>query len=323
MPNYIFFSDSYDGYKNLAADEWFLDHVKEGELILYFYVNANAVIIGKNQNPYKECDLDRMKKDGVQLVRRPSGGGAVYHDSGNLNFSFNAYADRFDKEKQHRFILETVRALGVPCDFSGRNDLLADGRKFSGNAYCSRKNRRQHHGTLLVSSDLEKLSMYLTPDPRKIRSKGVDSVRSRVCNLDFFVPGLSTAQMKEVIPDAFKKVYGEYRPYVLDERANEEICVYEEKHRSAEWLFGTVPDFNYEIDLRCSFGGIEILLTVDHGAVVSSKTYSDANDAALPEKIDRALKGSPFSPASIARALEKEGGEECEELARRIRFEEF
>ena len=198
--NYLYISDSYDGWRNLATDEWFLDHIGPEDVVLYFYINRNAVIIGKNQNPWKECDLSAMERDGVQLVRRISGGGAVFHDCGNLNFSFNAGKNRYDKDRQHRFILETVQSLGIPCEFSGRNDLLAAGKKFSGNAYCARGDAKQHHGTLLVSADLSRLQNYLTVDPRKMQSKGVASVRSRVCNLNEFVPSLTVEELLRVIP---------------------------------------------------------------------------------------------------------------------------
>ncbi|MBQ3865667.1 MAG: lipoate--protein ligase family protein, partial [Clostridia bacterium] len=133
MKTYLCISQTLRGYENLALDEYFLDTVGQDEMILYLYVNRNAVIVGKNQNPYKECDLAAMEKDGVELVRRVSGGGAVYHDEGNLNFSFIAGPGRYDLDKQIGAIRETLLSLGVECAFSGRNDLLAAGRKFSGN----------------------------------------------------------------------------------------------------------------------------------------------------------------------------------------------
>ena len=320
MPkNYLYISNTLDGWVNLAYDEWFLDHVGEDELVLYFYVNGNAVIIGKNQNPRKECDLDAMARDQVQLVRRISGGGAVYHDEGNLNFSFNAGINRYDKDKQHRFILETVASLGIPCEFSGRNDLLSGGRKFSGNAYCGRGNAKQHHGTLLISSDLSKLQNYLTVDPRKMKAKGVDSVRSRVCNLTEILPTLSVAQMKEVIPAAFRKVYGDFEPFVFTDEQKQEIEGYIAKHSSDEWLLGATPDFDAEIDERLSFGGVQTLLTLKGWTIAASKTFSDANDETLAEKIDGILTGLPFHKAVIAAALENSGDERLSELAAVIR----
>ena len=199
MNNLLYMSPTGDGWKNLAADEWFLDHLPEDTVLLYFYINDNAVIIGKNQNPWRECDLTAMEQDGVQLVRRVSGGGAVYHDGGNLNFSFIASRTRYDEQKQFELILQAVRSLGIACEFSGRNDLLAEGRKFSGNAFCHRGPNCQHHGTLLVDADMGRLQRYLKPDPRKLRAKGVASVRSRVCNLKELCPGLTAEAVRRAV----------------------------------------------------------------------------------------------------------------------------
>ena len=157
IANLLYVSTSPDGWRNLGVDEYFLDHIGEDDMLLYFYVNRNAVIIGRGQNPWAECNLSAMERDGVQLVRRITGGGAVFHDEGNLNFSFIAGEKRYDLQRQLGMILDAVRALGIPCEFSGRNDLLADGRKFSGNAFCSRGCVRQHHGTLLIDADLTRL----------------------------------------------------------------------------------------------------------------------------------------------------------------------
>ena len=317
--NYLYFSDSCGGCMNLARDEWFLDHVRPGELILHFYINDNAVIIGKNQNPLTECNLAKMKEDGVTLVRRISGGGAVYHDRGNLNFSFIAGKDRFDKDRQHLLIAEAVRSVGIPCSFSGRNDLLADGKKFSGNAYCARGEGRQHHGTLLISSDLTKLERYLTVDPRKIASKGVASVRSRVCNLNEFRPGLTVREMKAVIPEAFRRTYGDYESYPFRAEDRAEVRdVYLKKHVSRAWRYGSTPPFDYEIDERLPFGGVRILLRLKDGKIASSKTYTDANDDTLAERVDALLAGAPFEKGAIVRALLRGHTEETDALAGRV-----
>ena len=123
MATYFYVSPSRDGWRNLATDEWLIDHLAPDDLILYFYINQNAVIIGKNQNPWKECDIPAMDRDGVQLVRRITGGGAVFHDEGNLNFSFIAGKERYDTDRQFGMILQAVRALGIPAELTGRNDM--------------------------------------------------------------------------------------------------------------------------------------------------------------------------------------------------------
>ena len=183
MSNYIYSAPTGDGWLNLARDGYFLENNKKGDVILYFYVNKNAVIIGRNQNAWKECSIANMDADGVQLVRRHSGGGAVFHDNGNLNFSFITDEKHYDLNRQMRVILNAVSKLGLKAELSGRNDITVDGKKFSGNAFSLAKGNRSHHGTILVNADLTKLSNYLCVSKEKMRSKGIDSVRARVCNI--------------------------------------------------------------------------------------------------------------------------------------------
>lgn len=303
MQNYFYLSRSTDGWQNLATDEWLLDHLGEDELILYCYINQNAVIIGKNQNPWKECNLTAMEADGVQLVRRVTGGGAVYHDAGNLNFSFIAGSERYDLERQLNTILQAVRSLGIPCEFTGRNDLLADGRKFSGNAFCQRKNIRQHHGTLLIGSDMGRLQRYLQVDPRKLQAKGVSSVRSRVCNLSEFREDLSVPMVLSAMKQAFRKTYGDYtewKPNGADETA---IREYYEKHSSWDWRMGRTPRFDIELDRRFDWGDMQLLLSLEEGKIVHVDAYSDALDTELPEVLRGLLEGCRFGSQPMAEAL--------------------
>lgn len=315
MSNYFFVSSSYDGWQNLAMDEWFLDHLGPEDLILYFYINENAVIIGKNQNPWKECDLAAMEKDGVQLVRRITGGGAVYHDRGNLNFSFIAGEKRYDVEKQLNVILQAVRSFGIPCDFSGRNDLLADGRKFSGNAFCKRGQICQHHGTLLLHADLGKLQNYLRPDPRKLKAKGVSSVRSRVCNLRDFTPAVTVEAMLAAIRQAFTDVYGEITDFVPTPENLAAMLLYREKQASWDWRLGKTPAFDLELDARFPWGGVQLLLTTKNSAVSAVEVFSDAMDPELPEEVKARLLGCRFSSKDMAAALMDTKKETLQDLA--------
>jgi lipoate-protein ligase A len=303
MQNYFYVSPSQDGWQNLATDEWFLDHVEEGELILYFYINRNAVIIGKNQNPWKECNLSAMEADGVQLVRRVTGGGAVFHDCGNLNFSFIAGPGRYDQDKQFSTIMQAIRALDIPCEFSGRNDLLSDGRKFSGNAFCQRGGARMHHGTLLIQADMTRLQNYLQVDPRKLQAKGVSSVRSRVCNLSEFRPDLSVPMVLSALKQAFRKAYGDYtewQPTAIDAAQIEE---YYRKQSSWEWRMGQTPQFDLELDTRFPWGGIQMLLRLEDGHIAHLDVYSDAIDAELPALLQGLLEGVRFGSEPMADAL--------------------
>lgn len=315
--NYFYVSPSQSGWDNLALDEYFLDHLGEDDFLLYFYVNANAVIIGRNQNPWAECRLKEMEQDGVQLVRRITGGGAVFHDCGNLNFSFIAGEKRYDVEKQFGLILNALQNLGIPCEFSGRNDLLSDGRKFSGNAFCARRNIRQHHGTLLVSADLSRLSNYLSVDPRKLKAKGVKSVRSRVCNLSDFVPDLTCDRMLASLKDAYRAEYGDYNEITSISQAD--VAPYIQKQASDEWRLGRTPSFDAEIENRFPWGNVQVLLNLRRSRVEKAKVYSDAIDADLPEEIERLLMGADYGSASLANALLASEKEQIRDLADYIR----
>ena len=311
----FYVSPSRDGHRNLAADEWLLDNLNEGDMALYFYINANAVIIGKNQNPWRECNLKRMEEDGVQLVRRITGGGAVYHDEGNLNFSFIAGNDRYDEHKQFELILTAVRSLGIPCEFSGKNDLKADGMKFSGNAFCARKHTRQHHGTLLVNANLAKLANYLNPDPKKLKAKGVTSVRQKVCNLSDFVPGLATEDVLAAVKKAYAEVYGAFEEFVPTEDDLKGIEEYYKKQSSWEWAMGSTPDFGIELDERFDWGSVQLHIDVEKSVIERIKVYSDANDAQLPDVIEESLKGVRFGREDMAAALRRAGIPQLNELA--------
>lgn len=315
MGNYLYVSTSGDGWRNLAVDEYFLDTLGPDDMMLYFYVNKNAVIIGQGQNPWAECRLAEMDRDGVQLVRRITGGGAVFHDEGNLNFSFIAGEGRYDLERQFGLILNAVRALGIPCEFSGRNDLLADGRKFSGNAFCKRGAIRQHHGTLLISADMTRLQNYLNVDPRKLKPKGVKSVKSRVCNLNEFVPELRRDDMLEALKRAYAAEYGDYTELQTSQLDEAAIAPYYEKQKSDAWRLGVTPRFDLEIENRFPWGGLQMLLTLRHGEVSDISVYSDANDAELPGRVRAALLGAKFGSQPIAEALRAVGGQDMNDIA--------
>lgn len=301
MGNKLFISNSRDGWRNLAVDEYFIDTVGEEDMLLYFYINDGAVIIGRGQNPWVECNLAAMERDGIQLVRRITGGGAVFHDAGNLNFSFIAGEKIYNLERQLGMILQAVRSLGIPCDFSGRNDLLADGKKFSGNAFCQRGYVRQHHGTLLLNADLSRLQNYLNVDPRKLQAKGAKSVRSRVCNLSEYVPGLDCEQMLGALTKAFRAEYGDFEVIsCLDEAA---ITPYIHKQRSEEWRLGKTPRFDLEIENRFTWGNVQILLTLRQNRVDELDVYSDAIDVDLAQEIRERLMGVKFGSKSMADAL--------------------
>ena len=301
--NHLYVSPSTDGWRNLGVDEYFLDRMGEEDMMLYFYVNGNAVIIGRSQNPWAECNLAAMERDRVQLVRRITGGGAVFHDAGNLNFSFIAGEKIYDVERQLGMILRAVRSLGIPCEFTGRNDLVADGKKFSGNAFCARRQVRQHHGTLLLNADLSRLQNYLNVDPRKLQSKGVKSVRSRVCNLSEFAPDLDAGKMLKALAEAYRAEYGEFRTWKTEELDEAAVAGYVAKQASEEWRLGHSPRFDTEIENRFAWGNVQMLLTLRQGRVDELDVFSDAIDSELADEIRERLLGVAYGSKALSEAL--------------------
>ena len=260
--------DSTDPYKNLALENWLLDHVAADEVILYLWQNQHTVVIGKNQNAWKECNISTLEADGGRLARRLSGGGAVYHDLGNLNFTFVAQKDHYDVVKQHDVILKALLSLGIQAEKSGRNDILVDGRKVSGNAFYEHMGRCYHHGTLLMQVDGEKMARYLNVAKDKLASKGVASVKSRVLNLVEVLPTLDADTLKAALVQAFAEVYGG-TPENLSLAAvdSDEWQTLEARYSAWDWNFGRRFRFDRAIGERFPWGRVDIQMQIDRGHI--------------------------------------------------------
>ncbi len=308
MANYVFISPFSRACDNMALDEYLLDHVLPDDLILLFYVNENAVIIGKNQNPWKECDRNAMDRDGVELARRISGGGAVYHDGGNLNYSFIAGENRYDPGAFQDLILSCLKEEGVPCEASGRNDLVVCGKKISGTAFAVRHGKHLHHGTLLICSDLTRLGKYLTVDPGKIRSKGIDSVRSRVADLVEFKPELTVPGMRASLCRAFEKRYGAVVSLPFSDAERIALESYRARHVSWEWRIGNTPGFDLAWSERFPWGGVELYLILEKGVIREARAFSDAMDTSLCDDLERTLMNLPLDRGDVSKAAEALGG---------------
>ena len=298
-------SGSFDPFLNLATEQHLLDTVEGGCCLLYLWQNQNTVVIGKNQNPWAECRASLLESEGGHLARRLSGGGAVFHDLGNLNFTFLVPTEDYDLGKQQRVLLEACQSFGIPAELSGRNDLTADGRKFSGNAFYHNGSRSYHHGTLLVNVDGEKLSRYLTPTRAKLEAKGVPSVRSRVVNLMELCPSLSIDGLKKALVEAFEKVYGlKSAPRILTEADTARIGSLREQYASWAWCYGQRLPFTCRIEGRFAWGGVEIQLHIDEGVIRDAAVYSDDMDFAFPPALKTALIGCRFQPDALSNALQ-------------------
>ena len=300
-------SSCFDPYRNLAVEQVLLESVKEGQCILYLWQNENTVVIGRNQNPWKECATSLLEAEGGHLARRLSGGGAVFHDLGNLNFTFVMKQEDFDTLRQLKVIRTALKSFGIDTEISGRNDLTVNGQKFSGNAYYKNGSQAYHHGTLLVSADMEKLGRYLTPSKAKLRSKGVDSVRSRVVNLKELNPEVTIDSLKAALADAFSRVYGvPSNTLNLSEPDQSRIDELTRRNRSWEWNFGQKMPFTMECQDRFPWGSVQIELQIKHGMVHAASVWTDAMDFRLAPKIQQALTGCAFTGDALSDRLTDE-----------------
>ena len=291
----LYESNSLDPYLNLATEQHLMETVEEDACILFLWQNQNTVVIGKNQNAWKECRTTLLNEEGGVLARRLSGGGAVFHDLGNLNFTFLVPQAEYDLDRQFTVIKEAVNMLGLNAERSGRNDVLAEGRKFSGNAFYKNGKQAYHHGTLLVDVDMDKLGRYLNPSKAKLQAKGVDSVRSRVVNLKELNSQITIASLKNAMVAAFERVYAlpcsRLAGTMLDMHAIEALRV---RNASWEWNYGQKLPFTVEFEDRFPWGGLQICLQIENGTVQTAKVYSDAMDWSVAPKLEVALTGCRF-----------------------------
>ncbi|MBO4414145.1 MAG: lipoate--protein ligase [Clostridia bacterium] len=301
-----FESDGLDPYRNLATEQHLLESVSDGCCILYLWQNERTVVIGRNQNAWAECRADLLRREGGRLARRLSGGGAVYHDTGNLNFTFIMKTADYDLDRQLNVIGAACGALGISTERSGRNDLLASGKKFSGNAFYRHEGRSYHHGTLLVDVDTARMGRYLSPPAAKLETKGVKSVRSRVVNLREIEPSITVGALRSALKTAFSEVYGRssesFGP--IDETA---VAALTERYSSDEWLFGRRIPLTFRCEKRFPWGGIELQIVADRGYVEEAAVYTDDMDHETAEKICAAIRGCRFSAEELSRRIESCG----------------
>lgn len=282
---YFLQSSSTDPYLNLSIEEYLMENMESDDFIFFLWQNENTVVIGRNQNIWSEVNRKKLFSEKGSLARRISGGGAVYHDLGNLNFSFIGDDSRYSVKRQLQFILDVLKKYGVEGEFIGRNDLVVEGRKFSGNAFYKKKNINLHHGTLLVNVDMEKLDRYLNVDLEKLKSKSVKSVKSRVVNLCELNEKISVDGVKKELKRHFflmNKNVSELDFKKIASSNNVKNIV--ERSKSDEWIFGENPNFDISFRSRYSWGDIEVNFVIENKIVRKCKVYSDS---LLPDLINR------------------------------------
>lgn len=294
----ILTTNCVDPHRNLALEEALLLSLPEDQAILYLWQNRHTVVIGAGQNAFAECRVDLLASEGGTLARRSSGGGAVYHDMGNLNFSFLVPRADYDVSRQLKVILNAVRALGVHAEASGRNDLTAEGRKFSGNAFRILKDGALHHGTLLVNVDMGLIGRFLNVSKDKLQAKGVKSVPARVVNLSELSGDVTVDAMRQAVIDAFSVEYGRAAVEPADDIPVDAALL--ARYESPEWNFGKPAQGDLTLATRFPWGGVEVNASVESGALRGVTVFTDAMDETLSQKLSSLLEGCPYSGARLA-----------------------
>ncbi|SDJ43726.1 lipoate--protein ligase [Salimicrobium halophilum] len=297
---------------NLAIEEYALKNLDISETYLLFYINEPSIIIGKNQNAIEEINTDFVEENGIHVVRRLSGGGAVYHDLGNLNFSFLTKDDGnsfHDFAKFTEPVVDALKQLGAPAELSGRNDLTIEGRKISGNAQFTTKGRMFSHGTLMFNSEVENVVRSLNVKSEKIRSKGIKSIRSRVASIAEYLPeGTTMEDFKTMILRYIFDVedVNDVPQYKLTEEDWKAIYqLSEERYRNWDWNYGKSPKSNIQQTKRIEGAGTyDIRLDVNKGYINNAKIYGDFFGIGDVTEVEDRLIGTKYEREAIREAVE-------------------
>mmetsp|Transcript_58222 Transcript_58222/g.125892 ORF Transcript_58222/g.125892 Transcript_58222/m.125892 type:complete len:364 (-) Transcript_58222:120-1211(-) len=306
-------SDVSDIVFHFAVEEHFMNSGKLAGPLMYLWRPSPVVTIGRHQNPWKECVLSRMEAEGVALVRRRTGGGAIFQDPGCSVFTFLGPSDSFSIDKNFDVILGALNRCGIKAERQGRNDLTVNGKKISGSAFRHAPDRKVslHHGTVLVNTDMQALQRYLTPDKRKLEAKGIASIAARVMNLQESFPEFNHDVLCEGFIAEFREAYDaqEVPVETLDESSGVAVDpafrALRDELEDKEWRFGRTPEFSHQLETRIDGVGVfDVRLQVIEGRVSQAVIFSDA---LYPDVIDGAMKalvGADYGREGIRKALE-------------------
>lgn len=308
-------SSNYDASLNIALETYLVENKLVDEPILLFYINDPSIIIGRNQNTIEEVNQPYVESHGIQVVRRMSGGGAVYHDRGNFSFCFIKDDDGSfrDFASFTKPVIEALHKMGAKgAELQGRNDLLIDGKKFSGNAMYAKNGRMTAHGTILFDADLDEVTNALKPRKEKIESKGIKSVRSRVTNIKPYVDeqyqSLSTEEFRdllllEIFGVQERKDVPQY--HLTDEDWEKVYAIQKERFGNWDWNYGKSPTFNIEKSHKFPFGFVDFRLNVSEGKIQSVKIFGDFFGLGDISDIEESLCGIKFERKAVSEALTK------------------
>ncbi len=295
---------------NLALEQYVFESLNQFDEIFLLWINEPSIIVGKNQNTIEEINLDYIKEHNINVVRRLSGGGAVYHDYGNLNYTIiskSKNTSAFNFEAFSQPVIEVLAKLGIKAEFTGRNDIVIDGRKFCGNAQYMKKGRVLHHGAMLFDTDLNVLGKALKVSKDKIESKGVKSVRSRVTNIkDHLKEDITVEDFKQLLLDHMFRSDNEIKEYKLTEEDYANINkLMEERYSTWEWNFGESPEFNISKSKRFPAGKVEIKIHVEDGIIKFIKFYGDFFGGGEISDIEEKFIGIKYKENEIEKVLDE------------------
>lgn len=304
-------SETFDPWFNLATEDFIFRDMDPEVKTLFLWRNDKTVVIGRFQNPWSECNTQMMEENGIKLARRQSGGGAVFHDLGNTNFTFLSSKESFDKAANNKIITNALESFGVKAFPSGRNDILVESsegeKKISGSAFKETKDRSFHHGTLLINADMTQLGLYLNPNVKKLQSKGITSVRARVANLQELNPGINHDELCQRIIQEFFKFYGASAPIeILDHNYLKTIPALNEhfqKMSDWNWRFGEAPQFNHQMAERFDWGLVEVHLDVHKAFVEKAQIFSDSLHPEMIEQLMASLSKIPYTREAFQKAI--------------------
>lgn len=292
-------------YFNLASEEYLLDGFEDN--IFMLWRNEPSVIVGKFQNSLAEINLEYVKEKNIKVVRRLTGGGAVFHDLGNLNFTFIESHSQGDFRSFTQPILEVLQNLGVDAQFSGRNDLVINGLKFSGNAQCVHKGRILHHGTLLFDAMMTDMTQALNVNPLKFQDKAVKSVRKRVTNISVHLPDkqMTVVDFAQRVKEHVRQTHPDAHDYQFNDVDKEKIQqLADEKYSKWEWNFGKSPNYTFHKMSKTSGGVVEVYLTIAHSLIAECHIFGDFFSKTDIAGLEQSLTGLPHREDALANHLQ-------------------
>ncbi len=291
---------------NIASEEYLIKNFNDDIFLLY--INDPTIIIGKHQNTLAEINTEYVKANGIHVVRRLSGGGAVFHDHGNLNFCFITTQDgdnKVDFKMYTRPIIDVLQSIGINAEFQGRNDLTIEGKKFSGNASHVHKNRVLHHGTILFDAKMDNLSKALKTDPVKFSDKAVKSIRSRVTNIvEHLHEPLTIEELEQMILNRINSLYPDATPYAFSESDKKEIdLLVENKFNTWDWNYGYSPQYSFARSFKSEGGKVDFHIEAQDGVIKKIKIFGDFFAQKPTEEIETMLIGVQHDQKQIKEKL--------------------